>query len=197
MSYAIAEIFYSLKGEGRWTGHPMVFIRLAGCNQECSWCDTDHNITKVLSAEDILSYVNQYPTNRVVITGGEPLLQDLSPLLKELHLNDKHIHLETNGTIRIPAEYHFDWIAVSPKHDSVHNVVLCRADEVKFLCGAEFPGWFDYMARYKRWAGRHRLLMPIDYKDSLHDNTILAIQACLEDGGLSLCMQMHKIWRIK
>ena len=68
----INEIFYSLQGEGNFTGIPAVFIRFSGCNMRCSFCDTKHESFKEMTEEEIISTVNKYPSSHVVITGGEP-----------------------------------------------------------------------------------------------------------------------------
>jgi 7-carboxy-7-deazaguanine synthase len=99
----IAEIFRSLQGEGRNQGKPCLFIRLAGCNLHCYWCDTPNAQTggSDMSIAAILEQVWRLNPHYVCITGGEPLLQkdDLEPLLSSLHTRGTTIDIETNGTI--------------------------------------------------------------------------------------------------
>jgi 7-carboxy-7-deazaguanine synthase len=99
----IAEIFRSLQGEGRNQGKPCLFIRLAGCNLHCSWCDTPNAQAggSEMSIDAILEQVWRLNPPYVCITGGEPLLQkdDLEPLLSSLHTRGTTIDIETNGTI--------------------------------------------------------------------------------------------------
>lgn len=99
------EVFYSLQGEGTTAGSPAVFVRLAGCNLRCSWCDTKYSWGKGLavSEQDVASRILQFPVNRIVITGGEPLLQAQN-VLALLNLLPSHIavELESNGTISPP-----------------------------------------------------------------------------------------------
>ena len=105
MKYKVNEIFYSLQGEGWWTGTPMVFVRLSGCNLKCPWCDTDHRNGVEMSADEILSKVreaSQGLCRRVCITGGEPLLQLDRALVKTLRDAGLKLHLETNGTLPLP-----------------------------------------------------------------------------------------------
>jgi len=99
----IAEIFRSLQGEGKNQGKPCLFIRLAGCNLNCHWCDTPYAQTSGMEMNNdvILEQIWRLNPPYVCITGGEPLLQadDLEPLLVSLHTRGTAIDIETNGTI--------------------------------------------------------------------------------------------------
>lgn len=128
-SYRVNEIFYSLQGEGANTGRAAAFIRFAGCNLCCSFCDTDFNDYTEMTADEILHIVNSYPTRFVVLTGGEPSLQVDTTLLDLLHCSGWYIAIETNGTHFLPDS--IDWITVSPKADT--KLALDRADEVKVV----------------------------------------------------------------
>lgn len=111
MSSGQPEIFISVQGEGVFAGTPCIFIRLALCNLSCSWCDTKYtwdwknyqyaNHVTALHGDDIYSIVKKYNHKHVVITGGEPLLQQhaLQPLITSLSQNDYTVEIETNGTI--------------------------------------------------------------------------------------------------
>ncbi len=126
----INEIFYSLQGEGLFTGTPAIFIRLADCNLSCYFCDTDFSVKKEMTELKILEECKKYNCNRIIITGGEPLLQDLKELLLVLCTYD--IHLETNGTIPIPESWiPFTFITVSPK--TVINIQPDKIDEWKVV----------------------------------------------------------------
>ncbi len=96
------EIFYSLQGEGTRCGTPAVFLRLAGCNLACKWCDTKHSWGNgiLCSVRDIAAHIRDYECGALVITGGEPLLQQ-GPLEKLLSLlpASTHVEVETNGTL--------------------------------------------------------------------------------------------------
>lgn len=99
----IIEIFYSIQGEGTRTGYPCVFIRLAGCNLKCKWCDTiyavDNYDSYSLNIEQVLNKVLEYNCNFIEITGGEPLLQDGTvELANQLIENGKTVAIETNGS---------------------------------------------------------------------------------------------------
>jgi len=100
----IAEIFYSIQGEGRLAGIPSVFIRTSGCNLRCVWCDTPYTSWKPEGKEwtlkEILAEVKKYPASQVVITGGEPfLVHEIEELTKRLRRKKYHITIETAATI--------------------------------------------------------------------------------------------------
>ncbi len=100
----INEIFYSLQGEGKWTGLCNIFIRTSGCNLRCSFCDTQYayNDGKEMSIDKILSRISKYPCKYICITGGEPLLQnEILDLVDIILKRNYKICLETNGSIDI------------------------------------------------------------------------------------------------
>ena len=99
-------IFETLQGEGRWQGTPATFIRLGACNLTCDFCDTEFNTWKGMTTEEIVSLLPK--PKHVVITGGEPALQNLGPLVHALHSKDKYVSIETNGTRKIPKEWEVD-----------------------------------------------------------------------------------------
>jgi 7-carboxy-7-deazaguanine synthase len=103
----VHSIFRTLQGEGPFTGYPAIFIRLAGCNLQCPACDTDYTSQRtLLSAAEILQQTLQlcigYQIKLIVITGGEPLRQDLTQLCIVLHQRGFMVQIETNGTLAIP-----------------------------------------------------------------------------------------------
>jgi 7-carboxy-7-deazaguanine synthase len=97
--YKVNNIFYSIEGEGLWTGYPTIFIRMSQCNLRCDYCDEDFSAFTKMTTKEIIDKIKQYPAKRIRITGGEPMLQDLSELLKELYFKCKYVAIETNGTI--------------------------------------------------------------------------------------------------
>ena len=116
--YLINEVFVSIQGEGPAMGLPCAFIRLSGCNLRCVFCDTpqaSHRVEgKMLSKTQILDKLSEYSVNTVVLTGGEPLLnEDIFTLCETLRQKGYKIHIETAGTIfrDLPA----DLVVISPK----------------------------------------------------------------------------------
>ena len=109
----INNIFYSLQGEGRNTGRAAVFIRFAGCNLRCSFCDTEFESYREMMEADILAVIRDYPSHFVVLTGGEPTLQVDETFVDFLHQHGYEVAMESNGTR--PAPKNLDWLTVSPK----------------------------------------------------------------------------------
>ena len=150
--YRVNEIFYSLQGEGFWTGTPMVFLRFSGCNLQCPFCDTDHTGSRKMTAEEIMDEIVRVggDCRRVCVTGGEPGLQLDSALVEALHRQEFKLHVETNGTRALPEGV--DWVTVSPKSDvdglkGDGTVVLERADEVKIVyLGQDVEKWATFPA---------------------------------------------------
>ena len=124
----INEIFYSLQGEGFHTGTPAVFIRFSGCNLKCSFCDTRHEDGTLRSDEEILQAVSAYPSNVVILTGGEPSLWIDQAFIDLLHRAGKYICIETNGTNPLPEG--IDWVTCSPKGAPLR---LTHIDEIKVV----------------------------------------------------------------
>jgi 7-carboxy-7-deazaguanine synthase len=114
----IAEIFYSIQGEGALVGIPSVFIRTSGCNLRCTWCDTPYTSWSPegedLSIERIAGTVTGFPASHVVITGGEPMIApEVARLTRILHEANRHITIETAGTVYAPVAC--DLMSISPK----------------------------------------------------------------------------------
>ena len=114
----IAEIFYSIQGEGGLVGMPSVFVRSSGCNLRCVWCDTPYTSWRPQGEEwkikQILAEIDKYPARHIVVTGGEPLLApDVEELARELKQRGKHITFETAATIFRPIAC--DLVSMSPK----------------------------------------------------------------------------------
>ncbi len=113
----VVETFHSVQGEGFWTGVSAFFIRLAGCDVGCSWCDTKHSwpMQSHLECEVSALVTEAIAANpfMVVITGGEPLMHDLTLLTRSLKASNLRVHLETSGSHPLSGE--FDWISLSPK----------------------------------------------------------------------------------
>jgi 7-carboxy-7-deazaguanine synthase len=113
----LMEAFYTVQGEGCHTGSAAYFIRLAGCDVGCVWCDVkdswDASAHPIVSIEQMVSEAKSSQTNIVVVTGGEPLMYDLSGLTTKIHQQNMKSHIETAGVYPITGDW--DWICFSPK----------------------------------------------------------------------------------
>lgn len=114
----IAEIFYSIQGEGRLVGVPSAFVRTSGCNLRCAWCDSDYTSWRSegekFTVAEVLGRLAAFPTRHVVVTGGEPLISPgIEELCAELHERGYHITVETAATVFKPVAC--DLISLSPK----------------------------------------------------------------------------------
>lgn len=128
MKYRVNEIFYSLQGEGYYTGTAAVFLRFSGCNRACRFCDTDFTAFEELTAGEIIERVSQYPSRHIVCTGGEPLLQLDDVLIRALKAEGFYIQIETNGSLPVPTGV--DWVTCSPKRGPWR---IDRIDELKLI----------------------------------------------------------------
>ncbi len=134
----VVETFHSVQGEGFWAGSNAFFIRLAGCDVGCPWCDTKHSwpMDKHPKHElsDLVAAALRLKPSMVVITGGEPLMHDLTDLTMALHGAGLSVHLETSGAH--PLSGQFDWITLSPKRYKPPLEAIYRyADELKVVVG--------------------------------------------------------------
>jgi len=193
--YKVNEIFYSLQGEGYWTGTPMVFLRLSGCNLKCPFCDTAHDSGTSMSARDIVDEIrkaDEGSSRRVCITGGEPLLQLDRALVKAIGDNGYRIHLETNGTRPLPCD--IDWVTVSPKKGARVVIYPDDINEVKIIFeGDDSPlllQWEDEGLKY---------IQPCDTGDPVKnkENTALAVEYVKRHPGWRLSLQTHKLIDIR
>lgn len=130
--YPVVELFSSVQGEGAFMGMPVTFLRLAGCNLRCVWCDTKESwktegITKMTVAE----IVDKIDKNILVVTGGEPCLHDLTELIEVCHERNILVNIETNGTLPTPPNA--DWVTCSPKPPEYKIHEGCMFSELKYI----------------------------------------------------------------
>jgi organic radical activating enzyme len=130
------EHFYTLQGEGMHQGKAAYFIRLGGCDVGCVWCDVkdswDSGKHPLFNIEDLISNVKSTPGEIVVITGGEPLMHDLTALTEQLHDAGLRTHIETSGSS--PFSGTWDWVTLSPKKfKEPLPEVLPHASELKIV----------------------------------------------------------------
>lgn len=135
VEFRIVEIFESLQGEGYNTGMPAVFIRFAGCNLNCTWCDTNFRQFTRFSLAELLGKVSKYKTKNIIITGGEPtMVKALPELLLSLKKAGYFIAIESNGLGKVDPLV--DYIALSPKfcyQSRYKKIAQSTANEVRIV----------------------------------------------------------------
>lgn len=209
----IQSVFKTLQGEGMYTGWPAVFVRLGGCNLACDFCDTEfesfekQHLDKVLDEVDSLSGKScdgekNWTHRLVVITGGEPFRQPISPLCDALLEKGYRVQIETNGTVFRPLDERVD-IVCSPKvnagkYHKIRGDLLLRINALKFIVSATHP---DYGAVPEVGQLVHHIpvyVQPMDEQNQQKNNNNLALAVALaQEHGYRLSIQMHKIANIE
>lgn len=201
----VHSIFETIQGEGPYAGYPSTFIRLAGCNLQCVWCDTSYTGYTKMSVEEVLSKVKGHKL--VVITGGEPLRQKIALLIEALHTKGHLVQIETNGTIYDEdVAFSGATIVVSPKTKNVDKrYLMCdnkHSSNIKFkmLVGPAFPSQPDNKGG-NPWDNikiKYDYVMPLDTGNP-RSNAVInhdAVEYCLKH-GTKLTIQQHKYLNIE
>ena len=190
-SYDIVEIFESLQGEGRNAGRPCVFVRFAGCNLSCPWCDTDFSRRFSQSLDELVAEVSGFRARSIILTGGEPTDREGMPeLVAALKERGFWIAVETNGTNDAEWLRFVDYVACSPKAEFPDSLALSEADEVRVVASSE-----DVVDFCREVRGR---ISATDYYVSACERggkmdfaTAKHVLSQLE--GWSLSVQLHKL----
>ena len=132
----LMEQFYSIQGEGFYQGHAAYFIRLAGCDVGCVWCDVkeswDANLHQEVGIEKMVHNAKNSGTEIVVVTGGEPAMYNLDALTAEIKKQNLRSHIETSGAYEVTGSW--DWFCLSPKKFKAPvDSVFKQADELKII----------------------------------------------------------------
>ena len=215
--YKINELFETIQGEGSFTGQPSIFIRLQGCPVGCSWCDTKHTweiaLEQQVSASEMLNKAQEnqrwselnvaqilkvvedkgFMAKHLVITGGEPCINDLGPLCLAFEQQGFSCQVETSGTFEVKVSDKC-WVTVSPKVNmrggyGILNSAMLRANEIKHPVATE-----QHVDDLKRLLSQHKItdtqvyLQPISQKKHA---TELAIATCIANNW-RLSVQVHK-----
>ena len=209
--YDLVEIFESLQGEGRNMGRPCVFLRFAGCNLKCPWCDTDVKKRFSASLEEVLKELGQCKAKSVILTGGEPTIQEGMPeLVAALKAKGYWIGVETNGTRDADWLGFVDYVACSPKMEFEDLYVkrsdgapavaggatagapslLRSADEVRVVASSETVVSFCRRMR-KLIAATDYYVSPCDRDGQIDFATAKSVLSQLD--GWSLSVQLHKL----
>jgi len=189
--FRVSEIYRSIQGEGKHTGSPCTIVRLQGCNLRCSFCDTPHALDamggKEYTIEQLMDEVQQIHIrgNIILLTGGEPAMQDLTALLALSCLGP--LHIETNGTLPIPSG--FSWVVISPKDQPVIKEAMKRANEIKWLVGEmlDVDELKEFLARWQ-YIGAVSV-QPLSLSETATKTAYNAVLA----NGWNLSLQTHKL----
>jgi len=188
----LVELFYSIQGEGTFTGTPAVFVRLAGCNLNCRFCDTDYALRFIAGVDEVVERVRELSEGcpMVVLTGGEPLAQRASaPLIDALRAGGRRVHIESNGTIAVdlPPDV---WLTLSPK-ERLSDEMAARANEAKLIVQGRVP--LEWLDRF----GEHTAVF-LQPEGNKPENIALAIDAVkARPQRLRLSLQTHKMIGIR
>ena len=160
--YPVVEIFNSVQGEGYHAGITSIFIRFGRCNLACEWCDTDFSKWDDMTVADILGVISKFPAKNVILTGGEPMLQELWPLVNCLRKKGKYIAIESNGSIEIP-EGLVDWICISPKDQMYPQVPIKqrKGDEMKVVYVGQELSLYDELKQ----GFKHHFIQPCYFEN--------------------------------
>lgn len=189
--YDLVEIFESLQGEGRNMGRPCVFVRFAGCNLACPWCDTDVSCRFSATLDELLNEISGFRAKSVVLTGGEPTLVDAMPeFVAALKERGYWIAVETNGTNDAEWLQFVDYVACSPKSEFPESVALTRADEVRVVASSEDIVGFCRDIR-GRIAATDYYVSPCERGGEIDFATAKSVLSQLD--GWSLSVQLHKL----
>lgn len=196
----INEIFYSLQGEGTHSGRPCVFVRFSGCNMRCSFCDTRHEDGVMMTDEEIFQAVGAYPSEWIVLTGGEPTLWIDDDFVKDLkRATGKKVAIETNGSNPVPASV--DWVTVSPKNGvegaGRYEIRVKRADELKVVdTGQPLESCFSLPCVD---ADTRMYLQPcfVEDEDECLRNRNRTVERVLSDPRWTLSVQVHRFLGIR
>jgi len=207
----IQEVFYTLQGEGPFSGQSAVFVRLAGCNLRCFWCDTDfESSTYRPDLERLLGHVDGVRPEHcdlVVLTGGEPFRQNIGPLVTALLERGLRVQIESSGTLWVDLPEHERLtIVCSPKTPKLHRSVEPRIAAFKYVIAAGETDPADGLpiqstqmrgspARIARpTPGALVYVMPRDDRDAARNlaNMKAATEVAMTF-GYRLTLQVHKI----
>ena len=193
-SWKVNEIFYSIQGEGRHTGMPAVFVRLAGCSMNCPFCDTKYAARdgETMSAPELLAALSAWPAQAVIITGGEPTEQDLPALIAVLKDAGYQVHLETNGAKDTDVSQ-ADFICVSPKK-YVSAEMLKKADVIKIVVGQDTD--LDDLQKYYAYENAHTQIY-LQPESNKQENIDLCVKLLKNHPAARLSLQMHKLANIR
>lgn len=198
----VQEIFPTLQGEGPRAGQPAVFIRLGGCNLACDFCDTEFESFQPMALAAVVTEVTRLRASAhlAVITGGEPLRQNIAPLCEALLAEGMIVQIETNGTLMRPLPEGVE-IVCSPKTTTGHYAplrpdVLARATALKFIVSATHPLYHNVGEVGQAAYGTPVYVQPMDEGERKNAANTAHALALAQANGYILSLQLHKLLEI-
>jgi 7-carboxy-7-deazaguanine synthase len=217
----IAELFYSIQGEGKLVGVPSVFVRASGCNLRCTWCDTPYASWdpegEEIPVDEIVRRVLSFGAHHVVLTGGEPMIMsEIVPLCRALKAEGKHLTMETAATVYQPVE--IDLASLSPKlsnstplerdggrfaaaHDRqrinldvIQRFIDTAPDfQLKFVISsdADIEEMNGILPQLPGWEPCDVLLMPEGVDAAALDDRAEWLSSVCKKGGFRFCPRLH------
>lgn len=198
----VVEIFPTLQGEGPFTGHPAVFVRLGGCNLACDFCDTEFEDFAPVELHALLNRIDMTSIedgkrvrDLVVITGGEPLRQNIAPLCTALLDRGLRVQIETNGTLwrDLPEAVN---VVCSPKapYAPLRADLLARTDAIKFIISADDAAYAHVADVGQTTYNIPVYVQPMDVAEPARNAANIARASQLaQQHGYRLSLQTHKI----
>jgi organic radical activating enzyme len=195
--FPVMEHFYTIQGEGFYTGNAAYFIRLGGCDVGCVWCDVkeswDASIHPQVSIETMVDWVKQSGSPLCVITGGEPAMYNLTDLVNALHAEGIKVNIETSGAYEIMGDY--DWICLSPKKFKFPILSsLSKANEFKAV--VYHPSDIQWAESFKKDLNENCLLYFQPEWSKAEQNIPLIIDFVKEHPEWQISLQTHKYMNI-
>jgi len=193
----LMEHFYTIQGEGFHTGRAAYFVRLAGCDVGCVWCDVkeswDANAHPKININNILEYVKDAKAEMAVITGGEPLLHNLDELTTLLQQNNIETNIETSGSS--PLSGNWNWICVSPKKFKEPLLeVIEKANELKIVVFNKSD--FEWAEKYAALVNENCILYLQPEWDKAEQVLPLIIDYVKQNPQWKISLQTHKYLQI-
>ncbi len=196
-AYPLMESYYTIQGEGYNSGRAAYFLRLGGCDVGCVWCDVKDSWEAgkhpVVSVDELVSLVKKSGADKVVITGGEPAMYDLTPLTNALRMENILCYIETSGAYPLTGDW--DWICVSPKKFKAPLAeVLNRADELKVIVFNKSD--FEWAEKHASLVGKNcKLFLQPEYSvmDKMLPGIIEFVKA---NTSWRISLQSHKVMQI-
>jgi len=217
----ICEIFYSIQGEGKLTGVPSAFVRTTGCNLRCRWCDTPYTSWEAesgeaMSGEEIVQRISEFPTAHVVLTGGEPMIdENVGEVTRKLKDAGYHITIETAATIY--REVACDLMSLSPKlsnstpwerdggkwaktHEQnrlqievIDQLMACGDHQLKFVVDTkdDLPEIDELLSQLRHFDPRHVMLMPQGVTQEELDHRSVWLSDICKQRGFRFCPRLQ------